>query len=203
LEDAGVEAVLEAHCRHRNFRGVRQILNWDPNPLLSQCARVDYLGDRRWCAGFALLGRYGLSFDLQAHPWQMPEAASLARAFPEVQVVVDHLGMPAYRGEAGWDSWRAGVEALAGCANVSVKLSGFGMFDPAWTAASIRPEVELILDRFGVDRCMFGSNFPVDKRWKSFVEVVEGVDSALVSLSPTERDAVFARNAIRIYRLAP
>ena len=201
LQDPGVEAVLEAHMQHPNFRGIRQILNWDPNPLLSQCDRPDYLSDRRWGAGFALLARYGLSFDLQAHPWQMHQAAALATEYPDVPMVVDHLGMPVYRGEAGCDSWRSGVQALAACPNVTMKLSGFGMFDPAWSGDSIRPEIEVLLQSFGTGRCMFGSNFPVDKRWKSYGQVLEAVQAALRGLSDSERQDVLSGTAARVYRL--
>src|ERR1700761_4017946 len=104
LHKPDVAAVLEGHMQHRNFRGIRHILNWDPNPQLSQCDQPDYMDDRRWRSGFALLGHYGLSFDLQAHPWQLHQAAALAAEHPDVQVIVDHLGMPVYRGEAGWES---------------------------------------------------------------------------------------------------
>jgi predicted TIM-barrel fold metal-dependent hydrolase len=133
----------------------------------------------------------------------MPEAASLAASFPGVQIIVDHIGMPVYRGESGWDSWRTGIDVIAGRPNVSIKLSGFGMFDVSWTAESIRPGVELVLERFGPDRCMFGSNFPVDKRWATFAEAFDRVSTAVGALSEVERDAVFAGNAIRFYRLEP
>jgi predicted TIM-barrel fold metal-dependent hydrolase len=201
LHEPNVAAVLEGHLQHRNFRGIRHILNWDPDPQLSQCDRPDYIGDRRWRAGFAFLARYGLSFDLQAHPWQMHQAAALATDYPDVQVVVDHLGMPVYRGEAGWESWRHGVQALAGCGNVTMKLSGFGMFDPAWTSESIRPEIDVVLECFGVKRCMFGSNFPVDKRWKSYRQVLEAVEAALPGLSDSEREDVLVGTAAHVYRI--
>ncbi len=203
LQQPGVEAVLEGHMQHQNFRGIRQILNWDPNPRLSQCDRPDYLDDQQWQAGFARLGRYGLSFDLQAHPWQMEQAAQLAAQCPDVAVIIDHLGMPVYRGEAGWASWRHGVQVLAAHDNVTVKLSGFGMFDPAWTSNSIRPEIEVLLESFGTRRCMFGSNFPVDKRWKTYREVLDGVETALQGLSDAEREDVLAGTAERVYRLPP
>jgi predicted TIM-barrel fold metal-dependent hydrolase len=203
LHKPDVQQVLEGHLEHRNFRGVRHILNWDPDSRMSQCDRPDYLEDRSWKQGFALLGRYGLTFDLQAHPWQLPQAAAVARECPDVGVVVDHLGMPIYRGEAGWETWRDGVRTLAGCANVTMKLSGFGMFDPAWSAGSIQPWIDELLDCFGPDRCMFGSNFPVDKRWKSYEQVVRGVETALRELSDAEREAVMVGTATQVYRLAP
>lgn len=201
LHAPDIQAILEAHLVHPNFRGIRHILNWDPDWRLSQCDRPDYLENPAWRQGFGLLGGYGLSFDLHAFPWQLPAAAEVARAFPDVSVVVDHLGLPAHRGESGWDSWRSGVEQMAGCDNVTMKLSGFGMYDPDWDAARIAPYVDLLLDRFGPDRCMWGSNFPVDRRWKTYEEVVRHVTAALGGLSETERAAVLAGTATRVYRL--
>lgn len=201
LHAPNAEGILEAHLVHRNFRGVRQILNWDPDPILSQCDRPDYLDDPAWRRGFNLLARHSLSFDLQAHPWQLPAAAQIAHRCPEVQIVVDHLGMPVHRGEAGRDTWRHGVEALAACDNVTMKLSGFGMFDPSWDAVRIAPHVELLLDRFGCDRCMWGSNFPVDRRWKTFSGVVADVTTALGGLSADERASVLSGTATRVYQL--
>jgi predicted TIM-barrel fold metal-dependent hydrolase len=84
-----------------------------------------------------------------------------------------------------------------------MKLSGFGMFDPAWSGDSIRPEVEVLLESFGTRRCMFGSNFPVDKRWKGYRQVIEAVQAALRGLSDSERQDVLVGTAARVYRLQP
>lgn len=201
LQDPDLARLLDAHARFANLRGVRHILNWDPDPLLRQCERPDYLTDRQWQAGLRLLARAGLSFDLQAAPWQMVDAARLAASLPDLQVVINHAGMPAQPSEAGRESWRRGMAGLARSDNVTVKLSGFGMFDPGWNAASIRPVVTELLELFGPSRCLFGSNFPVDRRWRSFDGVVSELDRALSDLSESEREAIFVKNAQRVYRL--
>ena len=93
------------------------------------------------------------------------------------------------------------MRALAEHPHVSVKISGFGMFDPAWTVDSIRPFVRTIIDLFGVDRCMFASNFPVDKLFRSYDAVYEAFDTLTSDLPSADRVKLFAANAERIYRL--
>jgi predicted TIM-barrel fold metal-dependent hydrolase len=195
LQDPQVDAMLEAHARFSNLRGIRQILNPD------QCERADLLTDSAWRAGYARLAQYGLSFDLQALPDQMPDAADVARASPDVPMIVNHTGMPRDRSPAGVEQWRRGMRALAELPHVSVKISGFAMFDPAWTVDSIRPLVLETIDLFGADRCMFASNFPVDKQHASFDALFDAFAVITSSFSHTEQDNLFRANAERIYRL--
>jgi predicted TIM-barrel fold metal-dependent hydrolase len=91
--------------------------------------------------------------------------------------------MPRDRTPEGQNGWRRGMRALASHPHVSVKISGFGMFDPAWTVDSIRPFVRTTIDLFGVERCMFASNFPVDKVFRSYAEVYEAFDTLTADLS--------------------
>ena len=93
------------------------------------------------------------------------------------------------------------MRALASHPHVSVKISGFGMFDPAWTVDSIRPFVRTTIDLFGVERCMFASNFPVDKVFRSYAAVFEGFDTLTFDLPAADRVKLFGANAERIYRL--
>jgi predicted TIM-barrel fold metal-dependent hydrolase len=196
LQDPGAGALLEAHAQHRNMRGIRQILNPD------QCERSDFLTDAAWQAGYARLARYGLSFDLQAMPSQMADAASVARAYPDVPMIVNHTGMPRDRSAEGMAAWRAGLKLLAEHPHVSLKISGFAMFDPDWTVESIRPYVLESLELFGAQRCMLGSNFPVDKLHRSFDTIFEAFRTLTAGLSDAEQRAIFHDNAQRIYRLS-
>jgi predicted TIM-barrel fold metal-dependent hydrolase len=196
LQDPTLDAVLAAHVQHANVRGIRQILNPD------QCERPDYLTDPQWQVGYARLAHYGLSFDLQALPEQLPSASELAAAHPETPMVVNHTGMPRDQSSEGRDRWRRGMAALAARPNVSVKISGFGMFDPDWTIESIRPFVRDTIDLFGTDRCMFASNFPVDKLFRTFDDVFEAFDTLTTDLSAADRAKLFGENAERVYRLA-
>ncbi|MEH0194203.1 amidohydrolase family protein [Caulobacter sp. CCNWLY153] len=200
LERADVEPLLEAHAARRNVRGVRQIVNWHPDPLKTYVAR-DLLQDPAWRRGFGLLARHGLSFDLQLYPTQMFRAAKLAADHPHTPIIVNHAGMPTDRDEAGLALWATGMDALAAQPNVSVKISNLGGVDPAWSAASIETSVHQLLDYFGVERVMFASNFPVDRVHGAFGQHMAAFDYAARGLTMGERQALFADNAARIYRL--
>jgi predicted TIM-barrel fold metal-dependent hydrolase len=190
---------LAAHAAFANTRGVRQILNVHSNPLYNYVQR-DFLRDETWRANFSLLERFGLSFDLQLYPSQMQEAAALARAHPNVQIVVNHAGMFVDRNSvAGYREWRDGLSALASSPNVAVKISGLAMFDHHWTIESFRPYVLQTIDTFGVERAMFASNFPVDGLFASYGGLWRAYAEIVGALSEDEKAALFRRNAERIY----
>lgn len=201
LHDPQVAALLEAHAAHRNVRGIRQLLNWHEQPSKSQADRPDYLTDARWQAGYALLERHNLSYDLQAYPVQLPDAARLAGRYPDTPMIVNHTGMPFERHADALRVWRTGMRLLAQRPNASVKISGLGMSDPHWTVDTLRPLVLETIDIFGVDRCMFASNFPVDKVYSSYDELFDAFKAITAEFSDGERRALFHDNAQRIYRL--
>jgi predicted TIM-barrel fold metal-dependent hydrolase len=174
---------------------VRQILNPD------QCERPDYLTDPAWQAGYALLEQLGMSFDLQCDPSQMRDASVLAERYPGIPVVINHTGMPRDQSTSGVAEWRAGLRALARLPHASIKISGFGMFDPEWTTESIKPFVLDVIDAFGVERAMFASNFPVDRVWASWDRVWGAFDALTTDLSEAERLQLFQTNAERVYRI--
>lgn len=200
LNKPGVESLLAAHAAHPNVRGIRQILNWHPDPGKT-FTRSDLLQDADWLKGFALLREYGLSFDLQIYPSQMPAAAALAGRHPDTPIILNHAGMPVARDAAGVDAWRTGMRALATQRNVSVKISGLAMLDWRWTPASLRPFVLETLEIFGVERCLFASNFPVDRLYGSFASFYDAYESIIGACSVEEKSKLFATNAERIYRL--
>ncbi|WP_144150172.1 amidohydrolase family protein [Paraburkholderia sp. BCC1885] len=201
LSAANAPQVLEAHAAFANMRGIRQILNVHENRL------YDYIGrhlmhEPVWREHFALLRRYDFSFDLQLYPSQMEDAVALARAHADTQFIVNHAGMFVDRNSvAGYRAWRDGMRQLAVCANVAVKLSGFAMFDHKWTVESLRPYVLETIDAFGVERAMFASNFPVDRQFGSYEDLWQAYASIVADASHAEKDALFRRNAERIYRI--
>ena len=198
-----LDATLAAHARHRDFRGVRQIVSrLDDRPELSFAPR-HLLRDAAWRAGYARLSAHALSFDLQCYPEQMGEVADFLAEHPATPVVLDHAGSPHDGSEAGRRRWREGVDRLAALEHVAVKLSGFGMFDAAWTADSVRALVDHLLDAFGPERVLWGSNFPVERLARTFDEVVAGVRGACDSLDEGACRGVFVDNAARVYRLEP
>lgn len=200
LDDPGVEAMLAAHAARRNVRGVRQIVNWHQDPAKTY-GPTDKLLDAQWRKGFALLAKYGLSFDLQLYPSQMKVAAELADAHPDIPLIVNHTGMPTDRDEAGLAAWRDGLAALAERPHVSCKISGLAMIDRAWTVESLKPFVLQVIETFGVERSLFASNFPVEKVHGSFGAFYAAYDAITTGFSDEEREALFAANARRIYRL--
>jgi predicted TIM-barrel fold metal-dependent hydrolase len=202
LADPEVEATIERHCGYANVRGVRYILNYEEGlPLYCATGRGDWLRDPQWRRGFGLLARYGLSFDLQIFWQQMEDALDLARTFPETQVILNHTGMPRMSHAAYVESWRNGMRTLAAAPNVAVKISGLGMFNHDWTAELIRPFVLDTIEIFGMDRCMFASNFPVDRLHADYHAIWQAFDEIATDFSPEECRALFHDNAARFYRL--
>jgi predicted TIM-barrel fold metal-dependent hydrolase len=201
LHDPAVERVLAAQAAFPNVRGIRHIINWHRDPAKTYVARPDLLTDSAWNAGFALLRRYGLSFDLQLYPSQMPDAAALAARHPDTPIILNHAGMPVDRDENGIAEWRSGLRVLAAQPNVAVKISGLGMMDWTWTTATLRPFVLETIENFGPARCMFASNFPVDRLYSSFDTLFDAFDEIVKSFSADERRALFLETARRLYRL--
>ncbi|MFB4204733.1 hypothetical protein KBTX_03406 [wastewater metagenome] len=182
-------------------RGVRQILNVHDDPLYDYVGR-HYMSKPAWRDNFRLLGRHGLSFDLQLYPSQMPQAARLAGEHPDTRFLLNHAGMYVDRhGVPGWRAWRDGLRELARRDNVAIKLSGFGMLDHHWTTGSIRPLILEAIDAFGVGRCLFASNFPVDGLYARYADVWNAYADVVADASAAEKQALFADNARRLYRL--
>ena len=209
---AAVERVLQAHmAASPNFRGIRSAFPSDLND--------DFL------AGYAMLAKHGLSFDNYSPDFErLPTLAKLAAEAPEVTVIVNHLGgkIDPDAGEAEQAKWRASIDAIAACPNAVMKVGGaqqrVGPWEPpfhmhrraepigsAELCELLYPYYSYAIDAFGPARCMFESNFPVDKEcvsyralWNAFKRI-----AAKAGLSDTEKTAIFSGTAIRAYRLPP
>jgi len=201
LASPTVGTTLDALSAQRNLRGIRQQLHWHENPTYRFAARPDLMNDADWRRGLREVAGRGLLFELQVFARQMADSARLARDFPELNLVLLHAGMPEDTSDAGWSAWRAGMQLLSACPNVSVKLSGLGTFSHRCDVALWRPVIHETLGFFGPQRCLFGSNFPIEKLWTDYGSIVATVNGALHGLSAAERDAVFYGNAVRLYRL--
>jgi predicted TIM-barrel fold metal-dependent hydrolase len=202
FEVEDVRPQLDRLKRYSLVRGVRMQLHWHENPLYRFAARADLCADPTVRGNVARLADYGWSFDLQVFAPQMPHAAELAEACPKVTFVLQHAGMLEDLSPAGRAAWRAGMVRLAACPNVVCKLSGLGTFihrnDPAHIAGIVSEAVAI----FGADRCLFGSNFPIEKLWTSYRELIDAYRDA-TKLNPRHRDAILRDTAMRVYRLAP
>jgi predicted TIM-barrel fold metal-dependent hydrolase len=201
LGASDIERVLETHKGFSTLRGVRQILNVHKNPFYDFVGH-DFMHDPAWQAGFTLLKKSELSFDLQIYPSQMLEAAALANKNPDTVLILNHTGMFVDRDTvAGWRTWCEGMKLLSASPNVMVKISGMGMIDHNWTPESIRPYVLETIHCFGIDRCMFASNFPVDSLFSTYSNLWRAYDAVVAGLSETEKQKLFQTNAERIYRI--
>jgi predicted TIM-barrel fold metal-dependent hydrolase len=195
------EVTLAEHLQFPFLRGIRQILNWHDREDLRFTDRPDYMQDSAWLRGFSLLSKYGLSFDTQIYHWQFDDTVTVARQFPDVQIILNHTGMPLDRSGDGIDAWSAAMVRLAQAPNVSVKISGLGLGQDRWSTESLREVIVRAIDAFGTDRCMFASNFPVERLWVDYDTIINTFSAICADLSYDERQDLFGRNAERIYRV--
>ncbi|MNL38058.1 Amidohydrolase [compost metagenome] len=179
---------------------MRQIVCWHAAPKKTYNA-ADPLLDPVWRAGFGKLARHGQSFDLQLYPSQMASAVELADAHPDIPLILNHAGLPTDRDAEGLAVWRAGLKTLAERPQVSIKISGLGITDRAWTLNSIQPIVLTCIETFGTHRAMFASDFPVERVHGSFDAFYSAFDAITRHFSADERDRLFAANAEAIYRI--
>lgn len=202
LDREDVESVLAAQAARPLVRGVRH------KPRAAKTAEGARRGvpgsmdDPRWRRGFALLERHGLSFDLQTPWWHLDAAGDLARDFPNTPIIVNHTGLPADRSAEGLAGWRASLEHVARNENVFLKLSGLGQRGRPWTIETNGPIIRDAISIFGVERCMFASNYPVDKLCAPLGTIFAGFHAAVSHLRPADRRKLFHGNAVRIYRLS-
>jgi predicted TIM-barrel fold metal-dependent hydrolase len=201
LDRDGVEAVLAAQARHAIVRGVRHKPRAAGTPNEARRGMPGSMDDPRWRRGYALLEQFGFSFDLQTPWWHLDAACDLARDFPHTTIILDHTGLPADRSPEGLAGWRQAMAALAEADNVCVKISGLGQRGAPWTLEANGPIVRDTIAIFGVERCMFASNFPVDGLCGGFETIFAGFRAAVRDRPHTEQRKLFHDNAVRIYRL--
>lgn len=202
LRAPDLPGLLARHARYPLTRGVRQEAWFDPASARADIPRHDLLSDPAWRDGYAALAEFGLSFDLLAWPWQLPQAAAIAADAPAVPVVLEHLGLPDPAHDCGLQAWRAGVAALAALPHACVKLSAFSLLGIPRDAHRVREVVGDLLGLFGPERCMVGSNFPVERLGGGFDSWYELVLATLDGLPSHDRAEVFGGTARRFYRLA-
>ncbi len=201
LDDPDIEAVLAGHCAFARVRGIRHKPKVAPSPDRVEKNAPGSMGDPAWRRGFALLQKYRLSFDLQAPWWHLEEAATLARDFPGTPIILNHTGLPADRSAEGLEGWRRAMATLAACPNAAVKISGLGQPGRPWTVEANGPVVRATIETFGIERCMFASNFPVDGLGATFDAIFSGFKAIVRDLPETDQRRLFHDNAVRIYCL--
>ena len=189
LDRDDAASVLERQAAISFVRGIRH----KPRP--------GTMRDPRWLAGYALLARFELRFDLQVSWSELADAADLCRAYPDTQLILNHAGLPADRSAEGIAGWKRALRLLAACPNAAIKISGLGVPGRRWTAELNRDIVLSAIEIFGPARAMFASNFPVDGLCATFDEIYSGYREITRDFSALERSALFRDNAIRIYAM--
>ncbi len=201
LDEPGVGEILAQQAERPLVRGIRHKPAAAATPGEARRSAPGSMDDPSWREGYALLARHGLSFDLQAPWWHMEAAAELASDFPGTQIIINHTALPSDRSPEGLDGWRRALAQVADRPNVALKISGLGRPGLPWTVEANGPIVRDATAIFGVDRCMFASNFPVDSLVGSFTEIMQGFRAAVRDRPEADLRKLFKENAERIYRL--
>ncbi|MFM8823929.1 MAG: amidohydrolase family protein [Limnohabitans sp.] len=158
--------------------------------------------DPKWLEGFARLEKYQLSWDLRVPYWHLAEAAEVAAMFPQIPIVLNHTGFPWDRSAEGLAAWRKAMETIAKCPNVWLKVSEFGLKDKPWIYEDNKAIVLEALSIFGIDRCMFASNFPVASLRIDYNTLVTSMAHMISGFTPKEQNDFFVNNAAKFYRLS-
>jgi predicted TIM-barrel fold metal-dependent hydrolase len=182
-------------------RGIRQQLHWHENPQYRFAARADLCADPVLQRNVAALAARGLVFELQVFAGQMEQAAMLADAAPETTLVLQHAGMAEDLSAEGMALWRRGMGLLARRPNVVAKLSGLGTFLHRLDPSHVRQIVGETVRLFGPERCLFGSNFPIEKLWTDYAALLVAHRDAVAPFGEGAMRAIFDNTARRVYRL--
>ncbi len=222
-DSAGAVLDAQTELARGRFRGIRQAASWDSSPEVGNHRTEPGSGlylDTTFRRGFAHLGPRGLTYEGWCYHPQIVELADLARAFPDTTIILDHFGGPigigpyAGRRDEVYAAWRSAIADLAQCPNVMAKLGGLAMEvnGYAWhendrppssqaLMEATRPYYEETIALFGPERCMFESNFPVDKLSAGYDVVWNSFKRLVADYSADEKAALFHDTAARVYRI--
>jgi predicted TIM-barrel fold metal-dependent hydrolase len=195
-----ISVVLGGHAAFPLVRSVRQKPKAAPSPEAVVVGAPGSMDDPKFREGYRLLARHGFHYDLQTPWWHLAEAARLALDFPDTLIILNHTGLPSDRSNAGVAAWRDAMAVFAEQPNTAVKISGLGVPGQDWTANLNGGVVRDTIALFGVARCMFASNFPVDSICGGFADIFNGFKEIVAGFDPHDQTALFHDNAARIYR---
>ncbi len=195
LCDPLVEGLLEPYADNEALKGVRHVLHDEPDD--------DYMLRPDFLHGIGVLGSFGLTYDILIFPRHLPQTLELVRHFPDQPFVIDHIAKPAIR-DGEIVRWKDALRPIAGCSNVSCKLSGMvtEARPGAWSAADFLPYIETVVELFGPERVMFGSDWPVCTLEADYETVLEIVQQAVSPMSTAEQEMIFAETAREFYGLS-
>jgi predicted TIM-barrel fold metal-dependent hydrolase len=197
------EEIIAAQAAFPLVRGIRSKPVTSLSPDSPNPGAAGTMQDQRWLRGFALLEKYNLSWDLRVPFWHLAEAAEVARMFPRTPIILNHTGFPWDRSEPGLAAWRKAMQTIAREPNVHVKISEFGLKDQPWDYESNRRVVLDAIGIFGIERCVFATNFPVAGLRVEYDTLVRSVERIVAHLEHGQQERLFWRNAAAFYRLLP
>lgn len=198
---ASTESTLRAQAAFDRVVGVRQTIGWHPDPKRSFVSDRFLTRDPGWREGVETVRELGLLLEFLMFPWQSEQVADLARAYPDVIMVVNHAASPMERGSADLAAWQENIAQLARADNVVIKISALGTYDPAPTEESFAFVIDTIVNAFGADRAMFASDIPVGSIQLSFNDIY-GLFRRVAAKYPLPTQAkLFHDTAQRLYRL--
>ncbi len=189
LADPDAAEVLDRHSGYANVRGIRDF------------GEGRYLVDTAWRGGFRRLKRHNLVACIDTRIQHFDDLMDLATSFPDTMICVDHCAIPEARDEGYFKRWSTAVRALARAENILMKISGLGMMDRRWTIESLRPWVLGSIEAFGVDRVIFGSNWPVDRMFSSYPDLINAYAKIISGFTTEEQIEMFSRNAEKLFRI--
>jgi len=201
LADAKAGEILDAQAESGNLRGIRQIVGRSPGEDANSGTGA-LLNNPIWIENLARLPSRHLSFDLQLIPEQLAAVTEVLGDIPDLRVALCHCGSPHDQSENGLAVWRSSLTRFAELPNVYCKLSGFCMFEQNWDAERAKKTALAAIDIFGVDRCMFGSNFPVEKLYVSYHTLYTSYLDIAAEFSESERQMLLADTARWFYRIS-
>ena len=200
LADENSGKILDVQTESGNLRGIRQIVGRSPEEDSASGTGL-LLDNPVWLENLARLPARQLSFDLQLIPAQLSAVTEVLARIPDLRVALCHCGSPHDQSAGGLAFWRKELARFAELPNVHCKLSGFCMFEQDWDPDRVRRTALTTIDIFGVHRCMFGSNFPIEKLYVSYQELYACYLDIIDRFSTSEKHALMAGNAERFYRL--
>jgi predicted TIM-barrel fold metal-dependent hydrolase len=190
----GADAIsqLEQHAKSKLFVGIR---DFNAEPLFaSKEINPTYEKSLKWMA------KHDILFDLDCEWMNMAEARKLAERHPDLQIVLEHIGFPRKRTDAYFENWKKAVKDLAKAKNVTMKISGVAMTDPQFSKKSLKPWVDTCVNAFGPDRCVLGSNWPIDRLYSSYDVIMDLYREYIEKLSTSEQKKILNKNAAKLYK---
>ena len=202
LRRPDIATVLSAFQQSPRMRGIRMSLAWDDErPRWRFADSPEVMRTPEFGRGLAELTRRALVFDTLVVPGQLSQLAALARENPDLAIVINHLGTPLHDTPEDVAQWSEGMQECARCRNVSVKLSGLWVLDRGWAPQHIGGPVRMVVDAFGPERCMWATNYPVEKLMCPVADQIRNLETVLDDMTEDDKDWIFRRTAARVYRV--